>query len=264
MPAQGAGVDNAKMTVRDRVADPRLRLGHAAVPRRERRRRADDGTARSASPSRGPTNFEQVTVSESPTGGTSGFGPGQYILRVNNFAAGPEGDYDGTVTFQGPDPFRAGARSRAGRLTCEFPEGNVLHARHVTVERGERAKVDLSACAADDPGGLPERDRAAFAAGGSGPPPSGAPAAGSAPGSRTSGARGRRGIDSYCVTGGGTLRIGYPTGRLNRTIGRSLRPTGQAPGRPPAHLERALPAPRRARRGLARQGARRGCARRGA
>jgi hypothetical protein len=33
----------------------------------------------------------------------------------------------------------------------------------------------------------------------------------------------RLGLDKYCVTGGGLFRIGYPTGRINRTIGRSLR-----------------------------------------
>ncbi|HEX2233771.1 MAG TPA: right-handed parallel beta-helix repeat-containing protein [Thermoleophilaceae bacterium] len=33
----------------------------------------------------------------------------------------------------------------------------------------------------------------------------------------------RFGMDKYCVTGGGLFRIGYPTARINRTIGRSLR-----------------------------------------
>jgi hypothetical protein len=34
---------------------------------------------------------------------------------------------------------------------------------------------------------------------------------------------GRGGIDRYCVAGGGALRIGYPTRRLNRGVGRRLR-----------------------------------------
>ena len=33
----------------------------------------------------------------------------------------------------------------------------------------------------------------------------------------------RRGIDRYCLVGGGSLRIGYPTARLNRALGRSER-----------------------------------------
>jgi len=33
----------------------------------------------------------------------------------------------------------------------------------------------------------------------------------------------RRGMDRYCLRGGGSLRIGYPTGRLNRSLGRSER-----------------------------------------
>jgi hypothetical protein len=33
----------------------------------------------------------------------------------------------------------------------------------------------------------------------------------------------RLGLDKYCVTGGGLFRIGYPTARINRTLGRSLR-----------------------------------------
>ena len=30
-------------------------------------------------------------------------------------------------------------------------------------------------------------------------------------------------MERYCIRGGGTLRIGYPTTRLNRSLGRSLR-----------------------------------------
>ena len=37
--------------------------------------------------------------------------------------------------------------------------------------------------------------------------------------------RSRGGIDRYCATGGGNFRIGYPTRRLNRALGRSMRRT---------------------------------------
>ncbi|MBA3305546.1 MAG: exo-alpha-sialidase [Thermoleophilaceae bacterium] len=33
----------------------------------------------------------------------------------------------------------------------------------------------------------------------------------------------RAGMDRYCIAGGGSLRIGYPTARLNRTLGRAQR-----------------------------------------
>jgi CSLREA domain-containing protein len=35
--------------------------------------------------------------------------------------------------------------------------------------------------------------------------------------------RSRKGLDRYCATGGGAFRIGYPSSRLNRAIGRQLR-----------------------------------------
>ena len=36
--------------------------------------------------------------------------------------------------------------------------------------------------------------------------------------------RSRRGIDRYCASGGGAFRIGYPTGRLMRTLARGAQP----------------------------------------
>ena len=223
IPAQGGGVDNAKMTVRIEWAAPAsdwdIRLYRDAdadgVP--------DDPANPVGKSQQGPTDSEQVTVSEPPGGTTPGVGTGNFILRVNNFSAGPTvaGDYSGTVTFQGPDPLVV-AQVESWTLTCEQPEGNVLTTAQVTVARGERKSVDLSACAAAirksclnarrgvrgrrlGPaflGRTRARQRAAFR------------------GKRRSS---RRGIDSYCLAGGGNVRIGYPTSRLNRSIGRSLR-----------------------------------------
>jgi len=50
--------------------------------------------------------------------------------------------YDGTVTFQAPDPFEPGVQE-AYTLTCETPQGVVKAARQVFVARGERLALDL-------------------------------------------------------------------------------------------------------------------------
>ena len=204
VPPQGNGVDNGKMTVLIEWAaagsdwDIRLYRDEDAngVP--------DEPDNPVGKSQQGPTSSEQVTVSESTA--ASGLRPGNYILRVNNFAAGPEGGYTGTVTFQGPDPPVA-AQVESWQLACEFA-GRVLTTTQVTIDRGERKEVDLSRCATairQDCVGIRGtfrgrrlgqvalrrargRQRAAF---------------------RGKQLRRRRRIDSYCVAGGGTLRIGY-------------------------------------------------------
>jgi hypothetical protein len=83
---------------------------------------------------------------------------------------------------------------------------------------------------------------------------------------RFSGARlrSRQAIDRYCVAGGGSLRIGYPSTRLSRTLGRSLRrrlrgralvllttsPRWAVLGLSPGESTRALRSTRRGRRRL--------------
>ena len=62
------------------------------------------------------------------------------MARVVNYA-GTE-PYDGTVTFQAPDPFEPGVQE-SYTLTCETPQGIVKAARQVFVARGERLALDL-------------------------------------------------------------------------------------------------------------------------
>jgi hypothetical protein len=66
--------------------------------------------------------------------------PGRYVARVINYAATEP--YEGTVTFQAPNPFAPGLQE-SYTLTCETPQGVVKAARQVFVARGERLALDL-------------------------------------------------------------------------------------------------------------------------
>jgi hypothetical protein len=65
--------------------------------------------------------------------------PGRYVARVIHYAAAEP--YEGTVTFQAPDPFQA--PEETWTLFCETPEGVIRSARQVFVARGERRSLDL-------------------------------------------------------------------------------------------------------------------------
>jgi hypothetical protein len=214
VPAQGNGVDNAKMTVRIEwttpVTDWDVRLYRDAD-----RNGVPEGNPVSVS-QEGTTTFEQVAVAE--TGGTAL--SGGYIVRVNNFSAGPEGDYQGNVTFQGPDPLVQG-QIESWTLTCERPEGNVLQRTELVIGRGELKNVDLTACRA-----AISRDCVTGRAGARGRSLGGAKLGRTRAKQRRAfkgkKLRSRRGIDSYCVASGGTLRIAYPRAKFRRSLGRSL------------------------------------------
>ena len=65
--------------------------------------------------------------------------PGRYVARVINYAAVEP--YEGTVTFQAPDPYQAPEESWT--LSCETPGGTTLSSRQVFVARGERRTLDM-------------------------------------------------------------------------------------------------------------------------
>ena len=69
--------------------------------------------------------------------------PGRrYVARVQNYAAADP--YDGTITFQGPDPL-VRARVERWTLICESPTGSDL--RRFVINRGESRHLDLrTAC----------------------------------------------------------------------------------------------------------------------
>ena len=65
--------------------------------------------------------------------------PGRYVARVINFAATEP--YQGTVTFQAPDPYQA--PEETWTFSCETPEGTARSTRQVFVARGQRLALDL-------------------------------------------------------------------------------------------------------------------------
>lgn len=226
VPANGPGVDNEKFTVRIQwqtiTSDWDTRLYRDANANGT----VDAGDSEVGTSQQGTTDFEQVTLS----------GPdlaGAYVFRVNNFAATEP--YKGTVTFQGPDPFVA-AQVERWTLTCEGVDGKVAETRQVLIDRGEVKTESFGApCAKVAAEAIERRDAAIerrnclSVKGGVKPR-----AVGKARLGRTRvrqrralGAvkrlNSRRGIDRYCVRGGGGMRVGYPTKRLNSKMSRQSR-----------------------------------------
>jgi hypothetical protein len=124
----GAGIDNAKMTVRVEWATPVsdydlkvYRAGADGKPAGEPLSTSGQST----------TSFEQVALADPA---------GDYVVRVINYA-GVE-PWTGTATFEGPDPHQAG-EEETWTLYCEQPEGVIRSARQLFVGRGERRSVDL-------------------------------------------------------------------------------------------------------------------------
>ncbi|MBA3436838.1 MAG: hypothetical protein H0U14_02430, partial [Thermoleophilaceae bacterium] len=217
VPANGPGVDNEKFTVRIEwqtvTSDWDTRLFRDTNANGT----VDEGEPEVGASQQGTTDFEQVTLS----------GPdiaGAYVFRVNNFTAIEP--YDGTVTFQGPDPFVA-AQVESWTLTCETPAGTVRGARQVTIDRGERRTLNFTSACVAGPGGSSRRNCVATRGGVK------ARALGKARLGRTRTSQRRalgakrlkshRGIDRYCVRGGGQMRIGYPTRRLSSKISKRSR-----------------------------------------
>jgi Zinc carboxypeptidase len=165
----------------------------------------------------GETDFEQVTLGPDPTG--------RYILRVVNFAATEP--YDVLVSFAGPTPFTPGQREN-WTLSCETFGGAVLDRRELFVARGARATVALRACAA--------ALRRAFRTGQGCDRPTGRLRGRRLDRVRLGGDRERhlrayrigrkqtrKGIDRFCLSDGRGVRVGYPTKRLRRKLGRQGR-----------------------------------------
>jgi hypothetical protein len=96
----------------------------------------------------GSSENEGEPVADSTSSTTSGetatlgpdVEPGRYVARVINYTATEP--YEGTVTFQAPDPFKPGLQE-SYTLTCETPQGVVKAERQVYVARGERLALDL-------------------------------------------------------------------------------------------------------------------------
>ena len=133
----GTGIDNAKATVR--IQWPTIASDWDMKVFRD-----SNGDGSSAgetevvgSSAQGLTDSESTTITE-PV-----LSAGQFVVRVINYSAAEP--YDGTVTFQGPDPFRP-AQVESWTFTCESPEGTVLSSQQVTIDRGQRQALRLSGC----------------------------------------------------------------------------------------------------------------------
>jgi Zinc carboxypeptidase len=212
----GPGIDNGLATIRVEWASPGSDYDIEVYRDANGNGVVDAGEPVEGTSGQGTTDFEQVTLGPDPTG--------KFVLRVVNFAAGEP--YDVLITFAKPT-FTAAQREN-WTLSCETFGGAVLASRDLFVARGERATVAFQACAAalseafrtgvgcDDPtgrlrgrrldrvrlGGGRDKHLKAYRIG------------------RKSA---RRGIDRFCLSDRRGVRVGYPTRKLRRKLGRKLR-----------------------------------------
>ena len=210
----GPGIDNASATVD-------LQWGTAASDYDMTVFRDSNGDGSSLNETQsvgtsaaGTTNNESATFGE-PAEVIAGK---KYVVRVVNFL-GVE-PYTLRFSYGGPPPF-VPARTEAWNLTCESAKGKVGERKSVKIARGARRTIDLAAClqvvrtCVSTKGGVRgtrvgaarlarkrTRQRATLF------------------GTRFSD---RKGIDRYCVAGGGTMRAGYPTARLASKLKRKTR-----------------------------------------
>jgi len=130
----GAGVDNAAVTIAMEWTTPTSDWDFKVFRDSNGDGSSVGETDQVGQSGQGATNSESTTISE-PL-----LTPGQYVIRVLNFAAVEP--YDGTITFAGPEEFQAAQQER-WQLSCEFPAGNVLGALDLLINRGERQTLDL-------------------------------------------------------------------------------------------------------------------------
>ncbi|HEY1360183.1 MAG TPA: M14 family zinc carboxypeptidase [Thermoleophilaceae bacterium] len=205
---RGAGIDNARATVRIQwntpVSDWDMLIYRADA--------AGHATGEPiGSSQQGTTNFEETTINEP-------FLPNRFVVRAVNFAAvAPADSWTGRVTFGGP-PAYTPARTEDWTLTCEG-RGKVGLRREILIKRGQSRTLDLSkcapvACVSAHKGIKGKRV---------GPAVLGRSRKRQRKLIKSRRLKGRAKIDRYCVAGGGSLRIAYPTHRLTRRWSRRTR-----------------------------------------
>jgi len=131
----GAGIDNAFAAVRIEWATEASDWDLKVFRDTNDSGSLDSGDELVGTSGQGITDFEETVLGPDPA-------PGRYFAQVINYAAAEP--YEGTVTFRGPGEFTP-ARVEAYTLTCER-DGRVLGSQQVVVNRGERRRLDLSAC----------------------------------------------------------------------------------------------------------------------
>ena len=170
------------------------------------------------SSSAGGSNPEQTSIGPDPT-------PGKYVARVINYTGGTTYQLD--ITFTGPKPFRAPFKE-SWTMTCEGVDGKVAATRQVQIERGEVKTENFGAACAEVAAAAIERRDCLPVKGGVRPRALGSARLGRAQKRQRRALGGKRlksvrGIDRYCVRGGGGMRIGYPTKRLVSKISKRSR-----------------------------------------
>ena len=148
----GAGVDNDSVGVRIEwstpVSDWDMQVfedtnndGVSYVPDGPDEGTAPDNEPLVAKSQQGTTDFEATTFVR-PEAGDGSVAPGNYVVRVTNYAAVEP--YTGEITFEGPEPFVPGDKE-SWKLTCSFG-GESRITRQVQIDRGEQRRIDLSGC----------------------------------------------------------------------------------------------------------------------
>lgn len=169
------------------------------------------------------TSAQGTTNSESTTFGEPGekIAGRTYTVRVLNFAAAEP--YSGRVSFTGPPAFKP-ARKESYTLTCESPGGKVGATRTIQIDRSQTENIDLSkVCGAVAP------RQCVSTKGGIKSTGVGQARLGRTRTKQRKTLEGtllsdRPGIDRYCMKkGGGSLRAGYPTSRLNSKLSKKTR-----------------------------------------
>ena len=209
VPAQQAGaVDNGFATIKltfPEEADLDLEIYKTDA--------GGNATGEPISSSAGSANPEQTTIGPDPA-------PGKYVARVVNYTGGTT--YDLNITFAGPKPFKAGVKE-TWTLTCEGVDGKVGQTREVQIERGQMKTENFGPpCAKVAAAAIEKRD-CLPTKGGVKPRRLGSARLGRVQKRQRRALGGKRlksrkGIDRYCVRGGGGMRIGYPTKRLASKI----------------------------------------------
>lgn len=212
---QGAGIDNAKVTIEVNWSTAASDYDITVFKDSNGDGQSAGETQSVGSSAQGTTNSESTTFGE-PAEVLAGK---KYVVRVVNFAGAEP--YTVRRIFAGPDPFQP-ARTETWTLTCEGQSGKVGARQQLKIARGQSKTINFGgACArvvrrcVSTRGGVRRTS------------------VGKARLARTrkrqrkllDGTRfsDRKGIDRYCVSGGGTLRAGYPTTRLASKLTRKTR-----------------------------------------
>jgi Ca2+-binding RTX toxin-like protein len=90
-----------------------------------------------------PATNESVTINK-PEAGDGRLEPGQYVVRVINYAAPVPDDYTVNVSFEGPEEF-VPATTETWKFTCTFA-GETRVTQEILIARGERQTLDLALC----------------------------------------------------------------------------------------------------------------------